>query len=291
MAITKAIPTIWSARILEGFQANYVWGQLFTDVSSELGEGDTLNLTNITSGVEVKDYTRNTDIEDPEILTDADQKLLIDQLKYFNIYVDSVDQVQAKPDLLSHFTLQAGREVAKTTDIFAHNILAGSGTAAIGSGQKTAADNITATSNDSKLEAFLDTLNEVVGDELQGKNWPTDGTVCVLARDVGTLMNKLLLHKGYGTGASGDTALTSAVLSTLFGIRVIIDNNQLPVASAAGRIMAFFAHRECGFWATQIRNVEPYSPEKRFGDAVKGLFVYGARMVDDTKRFAVVQKA
>jgi hypothetical protein len=31
--------------------------------------------------------------------------------------------------------------------------------------------------------------------------------------------------------------------------------------------------------ATQILEVTPYKPEKRFGDAVKGLEVYGAKVV------------
>ena len=292
MAITKAIPTIWSARILEGFQASYIWGQLFSDISSEIeGEGNKINLSSISSGVTVKDYTRNADIDDPEIMTDTAQELNIDQEKYFNIYVDSVDRVQSKPDLLSHFTLQAGREIAKTVDTFAHSILAGSGTSAIGSDQSESTKNILPTTNDAGLEDFLDVLNDVVGNKLYGKNWPTEGTNLVLARDVATLLNKLFYHKGYGTGATGDTALASAVMSNLFGIQVMVDNNQLPVAAAAGRIMAFFANRECGYWANQIREVEPYRPEKRFGDAVKGLGVYGARMVDDSKRYAVLQAA
>ena len=265
---------------------------MFSDISSEIAnEGDTINLSSISSGVTIKDYARNMDIDDPEIMTDTAQKLLIDQEKYFNIYVDSVDRVQAKPDLLSHFTLQAGREIANTVDTFAHSVLAGSGTAAIGTSQKEDTKNILPTTNDGGLQDFLDVLNDVVGNKLYGMNWPTEGTVCVLSRDVATLLNKLFLHKGYGTGASGDTALASATLSNLFGIRVLVDNNQLSTAAATGRIMAFFANIECGFMAQQIRQVEAYSPEKRFGDAVKGLFVYGARMVDDSKRYAVLQAA
>ena len=31
------------------------------------------------------------------------------------------------------------------------------------------------------------------------------------------------------------------------------------------------------------RNVEAYRPEKRFGDALKGLFIYGAKVVDVTQ--------
>ena len=114
MAITKAIPTLWSARIWEGFQRENVWAGLVTDISSELASGgDKINLVNITSGVTVRDYSRNTDITEPEILTDGDQTLDITEQKYFNIYVDDVDKVQSRPALMDHFSLMAGREVSK----------------------------------------------------------------------------------------------------------------------------------------------------------------------------------
>ena len=126
MAITKAIPTLWSARIYEGFQRMNVWANLVTDISGQLASGgDRINLLSITSDVTVNDYQRNTDISDPELMDDASVQLLIDQLKYFNIYVDDVDRVQALPALMDHFSLQAGRQIAKTYDEYVYGLFTG----------------------------------------------------------------------------------------------------------------------------------------------------------------------
>ncbi len=48
------------------------------------------------------DYERTTEISDPEVLTDAEQSLLIDQSKHFNFYVDSVDLAAANVPVLFH---------------------------------------------------------------------------------------------------------------------------------------------------------------------------------------------
>ena len=45
---------------------------------------------------------------------------------------------------------------------------------------------------------------------------------------------------------------------------------------------------EAVYWARQVRKVVAYMPEKRFADAVKGLFVYGAALVYPTRRHQIV---
>ena len=49
--------------------------------------------------------------------------------------------------------------------------------------------------------------------------------------------------------------------------------------------------REAVTFAPQITEVEAYRPEKRFGDAVKGLYVYGARTVHDDRLYTIRVRA
>ena len=121
MAITHAIPELWSAGILTNFRRVNVWSNLVTDVSSELTEGDTLHMASLTTYPTVKDYTRNADIADPELMTDADTTLTISQEKYFHIAVDDVDRVQMKPDLFMEHTMRAGEKVAQTVDNYLYS--------------------------------------------------------------------------------------------------------------------------------------------------------------------------
>ena len=162
MTVATAIPELWSARILDGFQRTNTWANLITDVSEEISDGDTLNLNEVTSGVTVKDYD-GTDIDAPETMTTDDQALVINQQKYFNIEVDDIDRVQARPALLDHFALQAGREVAKVYD----EHLSGTFIAGIDAAHSFAAGTLPALNalpsvTDEVLQAFVSSINAAV---------------------------------------------------------------------------------------------------------------------------------
>ena len=91
------IPTVWAARLLVALEKSLVYGQTNVcnrDYEGEIrASGNTVKIASI-GDVTVDDYTKDTDIGDPETLTDAEQSLLINQAKYFNFYVDSVDRAQ-----------------------------------------------------------------------------------------------------------------------------------------------------------------------------------------------------
>jgi len=69
--------------------------------------GNTVKIASI-SDVTVGDYIQNTNITDPETLSDTDQTLLIDQQKYFNFFVDSIDRAQQNVDVLDAAIQSAG---------------------------------------------------------------------------------------------------------------------------------------------------------------------------------------
>ena len=91
------IPTVWAARLLTALEHALVYGQREVanrDYEGEIREaGNTVKIASI-GDVSIGDYVKDTDIADPEVLTDDEQTLLIDQAKYFNFYVDSVDRAQ-----------------------------------------------------------------------------------------------------------------------------------------------------------------------------------------------------
>jgi hypothetical protein len=68
--------------------------------------------------VSIGDYTKDTDIDNPEILTDADQTLVIDQQKYFNFYIDSVDRAQQNVNVLDEAMRRAAYKLNDTADSY-----------------------------------------------------------------------------------------------------------------------------------------------------------------------------
>lgn len=55
-------------------------------------------------------------------------------------------------------------------------------------------------------------------------------------------------------------------------------SNNVPVAANKYSIMA--GTEMAISYAGQITEIEPYRPEKTFADAVKGLFVYGTKVIE-----------
>ena len=112
------IPTVWAARLLVALEKALIYGQASVanrDYEGEIKKaGNTVKIASI-GDVTIGDYTTNTDIADPEVLTDDEQTLLIDQAKYFNFYVDSVDRAQQNVNVLDeamHRSAWSLREVA-----------------------------------------------------------------------------------------------------------------------------------------------------------------------------------
>ena len=126
MAISNFIPEVWSARLLTAFRRARRWRTAVTDVSDEIErQGDTIHVGEVVSSVTIRDYSKTTDLADPEIQTDYDDSFTISQMKYFNIGVNDVDRVQSQPALLPRFTNEAGYQLALTHDAYVRGLYIG----------------------------------------------------------------------------------------------------------------------------------------------------------------------
>ena len=187
---------------------------------------------------------------------------------------------------MDHFSLQAGRTIAATVDDFYRGLFTGGTVAAA---QKTAVASPSDKSLE-KLEVFIESINNVTK-KLDAANWPRDGRFMVHGPLVGEWFRSYLIKsKVIGTGEATDTALVQAQIGSLFGMTTVQDNN-LADPSAANANYCLIGYRDAVLVAQQIRSVIPYRPEKRFGDAVKGLFVYGGLLHQDDHRHFVQQAA
>ena len=76
MAVTSFIPEVWNARLLNALRADLVYTNLFNrNYEGEIRQaGDTVHINTITD-ITIKDYTRNTDIDNPEQLTTTDRSI------------------------------------------------------------------------------------------------------------------------------------------------------------------------------------------------------------------------
>lgn len=266
MAITSFIATIWSARLLAHLDNSHVATSFVNrNYEGEIkSQGDRVKINSI-GDITIGDYTKNTDMNDPEVLTTVDQTLIIDQAKSFNFQVDDVDKVQAKGTLVDVAMQRAGFGLSDVSDKLIFKTIGAAVTTPNTIG--TTAEPIALT-KDNAYESIVKI--KVIMDK---NNVPTEGRKLAVPPEFHALL--LLDNRFIGTGGTeAEKILGSGYIGKTAGFQIYVSNN-LPAASSKYDIIA--AHDMATTYAEQIVSTEAYRMEKRFADGVKGLHVYGAK--------------
>lgn len=281
MAITNFIPELWTAKILVALRKKAVAGSLVNrDYEGEIRRaGDTVNITSI-NDVTIGSYTKHTDITFEDI-DDATRALVIDQQKYFAFELDDIERAQAVNGgaVMNQALDNATYQLRDVSDAF---LLAAMNTATQGTANDLGTVAIH-TDGQKLYEAFVD-----LAVTLDVDNVPEEGRWAVVSP---ALHGRLLKLDTFIT--PGDQAAPAArqngFIGSIAGIELYKSNN-LPAVTdvAATGGLAIAGHSIATTFAEQITSVEAVRLEKRFADGLKGLHVYGAKVVRPTA-LAVVE--
>lgn len=275
MAIANARPTLWSAKVLKALHENQVFtgpGVCNRDYEGEVREkGDAVKILTV-GKVKVSNYTKGTDMSTAESLTDAAQTLVIDQAKSFNFEVDIIDDVQANVNLMGEGSREAAYELVKEADTFlAEKLWKEADTANKGASFKWGT-----------AEKIYELIVEL-GIMLDKTNTPNDGSrFVVLPADAVGNLQRDIRFVGYGTTANraqleqGLPQAPNGYIGKAANFNVYQSNN---VQSESSKYKVVGGHPVATTYGEQISTVRTYEPPLRFSTAVKGLHVYGAKVV------------
>lgn len=267
MAIANFQPTLWSAVLLDTLKNSLVFAAPSVANRNYEGEirqaGTSVKITNITDPT-VGAFTKDTDLT-MQVLTDATTSLTIDQQKYFNFAVDDLDKAQSAGPVVEQAFVQAAYALRNVADGIVSTELKTNALAGNKLGAKAVS---TADLAFGLLKDFWVTLTK--------NNVPADGRWCVVTPD---FYGKLLTDNRFiAAYASGSTEpLLNGKIGRALGMDIYVSNNC--AAGATTGTMNYAGHPMGITYADQILEVVAYRPEKRFGDAVKGLHVYGTKVI------------
>jgi len=260
MSVTGFIPELWSRRINKKLRESLVFGSVVnTDYEGEIGAGgDTVKINSI-GDVTIGNYTPNSTSITPEALNDYQTTLLVDQKKYFAFKVDDVDKAQVVANVMDEAMQSAAWGLKNAADEYIAALYTDAG------------NTITSTAIDS-TNALASVLT--LGQYLSQENVPEDGRWLVIPPWFKT---KLLLAKALVTdnGAAAD-AFTNGKVGRVGGFDLYESNN---VSNDGTTYYIMAGTKKAISFAAQVNKVEAYRPEASFSDAVKGLYVYGAKVV------------
>ncbi len=272
MAISSFIPEVWSAALLESLKKSLIYaapGVVNRDYEGNIANaGDTVRITSI-SRPTVGTYVPNSTVITPQAIVDADRSLIIDQVKYWAFEVDDVDARQAAGNVLPTATAEAAYALADVMDQF----LAAKYTEAANQVTGTTVTAATASTWSNVYDQCLVPMKVA----LDVANVPSAERYVILPPIVhGFLLRDNRFIKVNESGDAGQ-ALRNGMVGRAAGFDILMSNNA-PVVSAGVYAVQAGVPQAITF-AEQINKTEAYRPQSSFADAIKGLALYGAKVI------------
>lgn len=289
MAITNFFPEVWSARLTHKLTQWSAFAQA-TDTSYEgdvSSYGDTVRIFTLDDNVTIKNYTRNTDIADPELLNTSEQVLTIDQQKYFNFAVDDLDRVQSRANLIDSAVDNTTRKAGLVIDNYVAGLLNSVTESTFGldaTGSSTAPTFNLNFTNDLRQFAMQQALPLSRLRVITTPNVIKQIDDGMVAGTYGELGYERVFSRG---GATPDPVDNVGFVGTINGISFYVTNDttmsvRSGSTSSQGEIAYAFDSRDLAF-VSQVASIEAYRPEKRFSDAVKGVYLYAGRVLNASR--------
>jgi len=252
--------TVWSETLYRELTKNYVGVKLSTrEFEGDIkGQGDRVKILGI-GNIGVYDYFKNMDMSIPQILTDNERTLIIDQAKTFNFYIDDVDAAQIKTNLMQIAMKRASEALSDAADKFIYSLRDDAVTTI--TNDAVTSTNIISTLSDARLKLMENNVSNSA--EISLEVSPAIEQKLVLAKVLRDTDNSAALGNGY--------------IGTFMGFKVYVTNNI--TADSNGTFKCIARTRRAIAFAEQLSKVKAYEPELRHGDAVKGLHLYGGKIV------------
>ena len=285
------LPSIYSAKVLNFFRkASVVEAITNTDYSGEINAyGDSVKIIK-EPVISVSDYTRGSDTTATK-LTDQELTLVVDSAKAFKFIVDDIEANMSHVNFKEVATSSAAYALRDSFDAAVIESMF-SGCSASSPNHILGADNATALgagvydgsgSVDLGISGETDPLDLMarMARLLDEQNVPEEGRWFVAGPDfyeqLGQSGSKLLsVDFNAGQGSIRNGLVSSGKLR---GFSMYKSNNIADTSNATGKVLA--GHMSSTATAQTIISTEVLRDPSSFGDIVRGLHVYGAKVLRD----------
>jgi len=273
MAIGNFTPEIWAAKIFSDYDKQFVFGNVVNrEYEGDIrAYGDTVRINSL-GPVSVGSWTKDSTTMTVQPLIGLDMTMVIDKADYFHFFVDDIDKAQNNPRVMGEAMRKAAVALAETADARIAGLYTEAGivmsTAEVGPTVIT-----------EKLAVMHQKLDE--------NNVPYDGRWIVVPPWF--YSNMLLAGLGFTPSTNAGVKNIDATASyeagrigRVMGFDIYMSNNLAEGPSHVSTTPEHYVmagHRDAITFADQITSVEAYRPETQFADAVKGLHVYGLKVV------------
>jgi len=282
------LPSVYSKKVLNFFRKSSVIEAITnTDYSGEISAyGDSVNIIK-EPVISVSAYTRNTDTTETR-LTDAETSLVVDSANAFKFIVDDIEKNMSHVNFKevasssAAYALKDAYDAAVLATMFAgvpasspNHILGSDSDTDLGAGVFDGVGNIDLGQSETDPLDVMARMARLLDEQ----NVPEEGRWFVASPDfyevLGQSSSKLLsVDYNAGQGSIRNGLVSSGKLR---GFDMYKSNNIAATTNAAGKCMA--GHISSTATANTILSTEVLRDPTSFGDIVRGLHVYGAKVL------------
>lgn len=263
MAISNFIPTVWSENLYSQLDKQYIAAKNCNrEFEGDITEqGAVVNIIGV-GEINVFNYTKDTNMSEPQVLSDTLRSLTIDQAKAFNFQIDDIDRAQCTPKLMDEAMKVAASALANEADKYIYSLY-------------IHAEDIVPNTNATE-DTIIDNIIEA-RTKLFKHNVTNASDIIV---EVSPAVAELILKAKIDLATDNVDALENGCIGSVAGCKIFVSNN---IAKETNGDTTYHkclvrTKRSIAF-AEQLSEIVAYRPEKRFADAVKGLHLYGAKVV------------
>jgi hypothetical protein len=282
------IPEVWSGKLIENFYDATVLAAISnTDYEGEIRNmGDTVNIRT-QPNITIREYVKgqNLVVENPDA---PKLQLVIDKGEYFSCVEDDIDRVQSDIKLMDMWSKDASEQMKIKIDqrvltdmlpgIAAINKGATAGQQSASYNLGTLAAPLTVTKDGASTTTPVVDLIVDMGTVLDEANVPESDRFIVIPAKMAGIIKKSELKDASLTG-DGVTPLRNGRLGMIDRFTIYVSHN-LNVSSGKTSIIA--GHKMGFTFASQMTEMETLRAQSTFGNIVRGLQVYGYKVVKPT---------
>ena len=216
---------------------------------------------------------KNGDIEGPETVDDASVILQVNQIRYFNYMVGDIDKAQSVGGVMDTLNVETSEGLANAMDEYIAAFAADDSVPKLYTSPVKVVASETTTDGE---EYVLDVLDKAI-EKLQENDVKGSTEIVV------TVSPKFyrLFKKAYRNEDSDNSQiLKNGKVGQYGNVTVKLSNNVLKVGSGSDRVdnIMIRTKRAIAF-VNPLTHTEPYRPEKKFADAVKGYVLFDGKVV------------
>lgn len=258
MSVQHFIQTVWSKNILDSLELECkLVANCYREYEGDCKYARSVKILGVGEPT-IGDYT-GADIE-IEKMSDESQLLTIDQAKYFAFYVDDVDKAQSVPGLPEKYQEKSVHALAEARDTFVANLIK-SGT------------NIT-TATACEPEAVKEAIDKGIV-ALRERNFTEEGVIEISPAVFNAFKNHLIT-----LSTNNPEYIKKGIVGVYDKFDVVMTNN---LAKDGDAVCCAIRGKKAIAFAGQLEKVEACRAEKRFADIIKGLDVYGGKVIDNDR--------